>query len=180
MPDKENPYQVQEPSEPRYPIPLTPDLAEFLATQDVACLMHETTSGTVYVVKLPAVEIESVRGRVPIQQRHELWEHPLAPVIRTVFRIYDRPDNPLGIETVTNVAEPDQRADFARLANQDETLLLFYDEQLRHRLSKQIKTADRHTVRTVLQQADELRRRIPPARYDFMTAKADILGRTSL
>jgi hypothetical protein len=102
------------------------------------------------------------------------------PVIRTVIRIYDRPENPLGLETVTNVAEPDQRADFARLGNQQETHLLFYDEGLRHQLSKRIETVDRETVRTILRQADELRWRIPADRYDFMAAKRDIMQRSRL
>jgi hypothetical protein len=72
-------------SEPVYPTPLPEPLAQFLATQDVACLMHETTAGTVYVVKLLGAEIDSVRGSGPIHVRHELWQHPLAPVVRTVI-----------------------------------------------------------------------------------------------
>jgi hypothetical protein len=79
-------------SEPIVPIELLPDLAAFLATQDVACLMHETTDGTAHVIKLPAVEIESVRCTVPIQVRHELYAHPAAPVIRSVITIYDQPE----------------------------------------------------------------------------------------
>jgi hypothetical protein len=177
---EEHRFRPRAVSEPVYPIPLPEPLAEFLDTQDIACLMHETTSGTVYVVKLPAREIDSVRGRVPIHVRHELWQHPLAPVIRTVMRIYDRPDNPLGLETMTNVAELDQRADFARLASQQETYLLFYDEALQHRLSKRIETTDRETVRTILAQADEMCRAIPSDCYDFMAAKADIMQRSKL
>jgi hypothetical protein len=91
-------------SEPIVPIPLPPDLAAFLVTQDVACLMHETTDGTAHVIKLPAVEIESVRGRVPIQVRHELYTHPAAPVIRSVITIYDQPDLPLTLESMTKIA----------------------------------------------------------------------------
>jgi hypothetical protein len=98
--------------------------------------MHATTDGTAHVIKLPAAEIESVRGRVPIQVRHELYAHPAALVIRSVITIYDQPDRPLTLETMTNIAETDQRADFARLTTQKELLLLFYDEHLRHRLSK--------------------------------------------
>src|SRR5690348_4905572 len=92
-------------SEPIVPIPLTPDLAAFLRTQDVACLMHETNEGTAHVIKLPAAEIDSVRGRVPIQVRHELYAHPAAPVIRSVITIYDQPARPLALETMTNIAE---------------------------------------------------------------------------
>lgn len=167
-------------SEPIVPIPLTPDLAVFLATQDVACLMHETTDGTAHVIKLPAEEIESVRGTVPIQVRHELYAHPTAPVIRSVITIYDQPDRPLVLETMTNIAEADQRADFARLATQQELILLFYDEQLQHRLSKRVGNVAPETIEEILAQADTMRRRIPAERYDFMAAKEAVMRHTDL
>jgi hypothetical protein len=168
------------PSEPIVPIALTPDLAAFLATQEVACLMQETNDGTAHVIKLPASEIDSLRGRVPIQVRHEVYAHPQAPVIRSVITIYDRPDRPLALETMTNVAEHDQRGDFARLATQKELLLLFYDEQLKHRLSKRLGNVDPETIEEILSKADSFRRTIPPERYDFMAAKAAVMRRTTL
>lgn len=167
-------------SEPSVPIPLPPDLAAFLATQDVACLMHETTDGTAHVIKLPAAEIESVRGTVPIQVRHELYADPVAPVIRSVITIYDQPDRPLALETMTNIAEKDQRDDFARLATQEELILLFYDEQLRHRLSKRVGNVAPETIEEILEHADKMRRRISEDRYDFMAAKAAVLRHTEL
>jgi hypothetical protein len=173
-------YAGRHSSEPVEPIPLPPDLAAFFATQPVACVMHETNEGTAHVIKLPYQEIASVRGRVPIQVRHELYAHPRAPVIRTVLTIYDQPDRPLAIETMTNVAEADQRDDFARLATQDELLLLFYDEQLRHRLSKQVGNVDPDTIKEIIKQAEAVQRRISPERYDFMAAKEAVLRRTKL
>lgn len=173
-------YSRGHPSEPIEPIPLPPDLAAFLATQPVACLMYETNEGTAHVIKLPAQEIASVRGRVPIQVRHELYAHPQAPVIRTVLTIYDQPEHPLALETMTNVAESDQRADFGRLAGQEELLLLFYDEQLQHRLSKRVGNVDRKTIEDILEQADAARQRIPPERYDFMRAKEAVMRNTHL
>jgi hypothetical protein len=128
-------HQVPEPFEPIEPAILPPELATFLRTKDVACLMQETTHATVFVVKLPAAEIHGLSGRVPIRIRHELCHHPYAPVIRTVIRIYDRPENPLGLETFTNVEQEDQRSGFAHLAGQGQVFLLFYDELLNHRLS---------------------------------------------
>lgn len=168
------------PSEPVEPTPLPPDLAVFLATQPVACLMHETNEGTAHVIKLPFAEIASVRGRVPISVRHELYAHPQAPVIRTVLTIYDQPERPLALETMTNVAEPDQRADFARLAGQEKLLLLFYDEALQHRLSKRVDNVDPETIEAILAQAEAVRRRIPPDRYDFMAAKDAVMRHTDL
>jgi hypothetical protein len=167
-------------SEPIVPIALPPDLAAFFTTQDMACLMHETTDGTAHVIKLPAAEIERVRGRVPIQVRHELYAHPAAPVIRSVITIYDQPDRPLALETMTNIAEVDQRDDFARLATQKELLLLFYDEQLKHRLSKRVGNVASETIEEILEHADTLRRRIPEEHYDFMAAKAAVMRHTEL
>ncbi len=135
---KEGKFHPHHLSEPIVPIPLTPDLAAFLATQDVACLMQETSNGTAHVIKLPTREIESLRGRVPIHVRHEVYAHPAAPVIRSVITIYDQQDHPLALETMTNIAEQDQRNHFARLASQKDLLLLFYDEQLHHHLSKRL------------------------------------------
>jgi hypothetical protein len=56
-----------------------------------------------------------------------------------VVKIYDQPDRPLGLETFINVDEPDQRQDFAALAEQEELLLLFYDETMSHRLTKRVR-----------------------------------------
>jgi hypothetical protein len=142
--------------------------------------MYETNEGTAHVIKLPHQEIASVRGRVPIQVRHELYAHPQAPVIRTVLTIYDQPESPLAIETMTNVAEPDQREDFTRLATQDQLLLLFYDEGLQHRLSKRVGNVQPEVIKEIVEQADAVRQRIPADRYDFNTAKAAVLAATSL
>ena len=166
--------------EPIEPAALPPEMAVFLRTKDVACLMQETNHGTVFVVKLPGSDIKSLEGRVPMRIRHELYEHPAAPVIRTVFRIYDRVENPLGLETFTNVEQEDQRADFARLAGQRQVYLLFYDEGLNHRLTKGMDNVEPEVINTIVETADEVRSAIPVDSYDFDRAKADVLARTSL
>src|SRR6266487_3780223 len=94
--------------EPLEPSPLPPELAEFLRDRDVACLMQGTDQGTAFVIKLPAHDIDTARGRVPIRLRHELYAHPTAPVIRTTLHIYDRPQAPLALETFTNIEDEDQ------------------------------------------------------------------------
>src|SRR3712207_5429190 len=81
---------------------LPPELATFLADKPYAALLQPTDRGTVLLVKAPGREIESVRGRVPIEVRHELYQHPAAPVVRVVTRIYDQPDRPLALETFVN------------------------------------------------------------------------------
>src|SRR5205823_4125437 len=94
---------------------LPPELAEFLRGQQYAALLHATNQGTVLAVKMPGYEINSVRGRVPIEVRHELYSHPMSPVIRMVTRIYDQPDSSVALETYVNVGDPDQWADYAAL-----------------------------------------------------------------
>lgn len=142
--------------------------------------MQPTTQGTAFVIKLAGREIASVAGRVPIHLRHELYSHPAAPVIRTVVTVYDQPERPLALETFTNAEQPDQREDFARLAEQDQLLLLFYDEQLAHRLSKVVPYQDEGRVGEILRRADGLLAAIPPGRFNFERAKLAVMRQISL
>src|SRR5687768_2285862 len=84
--------------EPLRPFELPPELARFLKDKPYACVPQATDRGTVLVVKAPGAEIEGLRGPVPILQRHELYAHPAAPVVRSVTTIYDDPDSPLNLE----------------------------------------------------------------------------------
>lgn len=180
MPFEHEPRR-RHPSEPLTPIPLPPELADFLRTQPgITCLTQASDRGTLYVVKAPAREIASLRGTVPIRFRHELHQHPAAPVIRTVITLYDVPERPLALETFTNVGDDSQRADYAQLSTQEELLMLFYDEQLRHRLSKRIPHPDREALLAVLTRAQELAAAIPAHAYDFDRAKAAVMERTRL
>lgn len=159
---------------------LPADLAAFLAPHERACLLQETTHGTAFVIKLPSADIENVRGRLPVHLRHELYAHPAAPVIRTVLTLYDQPDAPLAMETFTNVAEADQRADFAGLATQDRTVLLFYDESLTHQLTKVIAAPGVEEIERVLATAQALAATIPAEQFDFDRAKQAIVTQTML
>src|SRR3712207_4709550 len=86
--------------EPFQPSPLLPELADFLKYYEYACVMEATDKGTVFFMKAPAADIQSVRGPVPIITQHELYRHPSAPVIRTVIALLDKPDDlPLTFET---------------------------------------------------------------------------------
>lgn len=167
-------------SEPLHPSALTPELAEFLKDHDYACLTEATDIGTILVLKAPAADIRSARGRVPILLRHELYQHPQAPVIRMTVRIYDQPDRPLALESFVNVSDPQQRAEYAALAEQDQLYLFFYDEQLRHRLTKGVHNAGGDTIRDVLTQAEQLRARIPQQQFDFDAAKKEVMRQTHL
>ena len=92
----------------------------------------------------------------------------------------DRPQSPLRVETFINIAEEDQRADFAALADQEQLLLLFYDEQLQHRLTKLVPYPERGEVATILTRAEALRAAIAPWRFDYNRAKAAVMKQTSL
>ena len=132
------------------------------------------------MLKAPAAEIARARGPVPMLVRHQLYSHPAAPVIRTVLTVYDDPSQPLRFESFINVAEQDQYADFAALANQERLVVLFYDEQLRHRLSKLIHAGLDNAIAEMLARAEQVRSAIPAEHYDFGRAKAEVMARTKL
>ena len=165
---------------PLRPNELPPELADFLKGQEYACLLHATDQGSVFVVKAHQRDIQSLRGNVPVRVLHQLYDHPQAPVIRTVITWYDRPASPLALESYTNTGDPDQRADFQDLAQRQELRFLFYDASLQHRLSKVVPNPDREIIAQITTAADELATRIPTERYDFDTAKRDVMERTSL
>lgn len=178
---KEGEQYRRHPSEPLYPIALPPELADFLARQGpFACVTQATDLGTAHILKAPEQEIIRARGTVPVHVQHALYEHRSAPVIRTVLTLYDVPQHPLRFETFCNVADPSQREDFATLADQEQLLLFFHDEQLRHRLNKLVPNHPEETVRTILAEAERLRAQIPAWRFDFDAAKQAILQATNL
>ena len=185
MKDRESPYQSNE----HQPLPLSgndlpADLAAFLESQRLACLLIGTERGSGFVIKAPGNEIEGLRGPMPVLFRHELYRHPASPVIRLLLRLYDRPDDrpssSLAFESFVNVDDEGQRSDYGELARQDLVDLRFYDEALRHRLTKQIPNNLRADIPLVLVTALRLRARIPNELFDFDLAKADVLDRTSL
>src|SRR6266540_1889630 len=142
--------------EPLDSAPLPPELAEFLRDTDVACLMQGTDQGTVFVLNLPTQDIESARGRFAILLRHELYAHPAALVIRTHLTLYDQPDRPLALETFTNIEDENQRSNLAALAQQEAVLLLFYDEELGHRLTKVVPQTNPEQSAVVLAYAEQI------------------------
>lgn len=159
---------------------LPEELKAALRDPEYACLMDATNLGTAFIIKAPGREIESVRGTVPILLRHEVFDHPSAPVVRGVLHIYDEPERPLALETFTNVADPLQRVDLARLATQDLAYLFFYDERLLPRLTKAVPLAEPQLINQVLAVADLLLLQIPRDRFDFNRAKAEVQRRNPL
>lgn len=164
----------------QHSVALPPELAEFLMGQEFAALLHATNQGTVLVVKMPRYEINSVRGRVPIEVRHELYSHPTSPVIRMVTRIYDQPDSSVALETYVNVADDDQRGDYSALRHRSTFLMLFYDELVQHMLTKRVGGMAPEVIDEVLRHADQLLAATPVDQRDFDLAKADVIQRTQL
>jgi hypothetical protein len=134
----------------------------------------------VFVLKAPAADIAGLAGRIPIEVQHQLYQHELAPVIRTVVRLYDQPDRPLALETFTNVDDDDQWADFASLAEQEEFTFLLYDETLKHRLSKKARNSAGTHMGQILNWADRIKAAIPESEYDFDQAKAVVMASARL
>jgi len=100
--------------------------------------------------------------------------------MRTVLAIVDQPQSPLRVENFITVADERQRADFAALADQEQLLLVFYDEQLQHRLTKLVSYPERSEVPTILARTEALRAAIAPWRFDYDRAKAAVMKQTSL
>ncbi len=156
------------------------DLASFLESQRLACLLIGTTRGSSFVIKAPGDEIEGVRGPLPVLFRQELYRHPSSPVIRLLLRLYDRPPSALALESFINVDDEEQRRDYGNLSLLETIDLHFYDEALAHRLTKQVPNSIRTDIPLLLITALRLRARIPNGRFDFDQAKADVIARTSL
>jgi hypothetical protein len=168
-------------TEPRHPIALPADLARFLIDQPgYTCVFAGSDQGTMHIITVPSRDLPTVRGRFPIEVRHELHRHPASPVVRTIISLYDQPEQALRVETFTNIGAPDQREQFASLAEQEDYLVLFYDEWLRHRLSKRVPNTNRDGVTAVLTHADALLAAIPAAQRDFDRAKQAVMERTHL
>ena len=179
-----SPHQPKDYLQPPYGADLPPDLSAFLESQRMACLLIGTESGSGFVIKAPRDGIEGLRGPMPVLFRHELYRHRTSPVIRLLLRLYDRqdahPPSSLAFESFVNIDDEEQRNDYGELARQDLVDLHFYDEALRHRLTKQIPNNLRADIPLVLSTALRLRARIPNDRFDFDQAKADVIARTSI
>jgi hypothetical protein len=165
---------------PLHPAVLPPELADFLKDQTYACIPQATDLGTAFVMKVSNPDIQSVRGAVPVHLRQELYAHPAAPVIRLVFTIYDQIEHPLALETFINVADEEQRANFAALADQQELILLFYDEALTHQLTKVVPYSTQEDITHLLGTAAGLLQDIPEEERDSDEAKAAVMQATQL
>lgn len=163
------------------PVDLPAPLAEFLRSCAVASLLHPTDEhGTVIVSKLPRRLIEAVARPLPAYLRYLLYSCDTAPVIRTLVYFDDHPMDPLGLECFTNVADPDQRKEFAALTRQPHLPVFFFDEHLVHRLSVVLPNDQRAEAAFVLNTGVRLLAALRAEDIDFDRAKLTVLRRTGL
>jgi hypothetical protein len=159
---------------------LPSELTDFLRTQEYACLLHASNRGTVFLLKAPAHELTTLNGPTPVRVSHELYSKPTAPVIRMLLRWYDRPDSTIAFESFTNVADPQQRQDYRRLAKQSTLTVVGYDELLRLAVQKRVANHQQREITQIADLADKLRVLIPDGEYDFDCAKARVMAQYPL
>jgi hypothetical protein len=159
---------------------LPEELATYLKDVEYAALLHGTDHGGIYICKAPRRAIEQLRGPLPIGLTHSLYDHPNAPVIQSVIRLYDQPHSHLALETYVNVAADGQREDFASLGRQRSVALAFYNERLDNQLTKRIPNSKRDAAMFILFRAMNLSGQIPADRYDFDRAKEAVIAATTL
>lgn len=167
---------VTERRPPSNPFALPLELIEAIKDDEYACVTLATDRGTALIAKMPASVIDALRGTYPIQLRHELFQHPAAPVIRITATLYDQPQQPFVLETFINVADFDQYADYVTFTDQDELPILFYDGQHQFRLAKAVNNGPRETVPQIIKAAKRLLQQIPEGCLDFDRAKMDVMA----
>jgi len=172
---------IEQSGEPLYPSPLPPEMTEFFRDYDYACLAEVSDHGTVFIIKAPIQDILSCWGNVPIQVQHQLYKHFAAPVIRSLITIYDQAD-PLAFETFYNIMDAEQRQALTAQTQQDELLLLFYDEALIHRLSKKLlnKAKAKEELTHLIEEADGHLTNLDLDVFDFDLAKAEVMQESTL
>ena len=106
--------------------------------------------------------------------------HPAAPVIRTLLTLYDQPDRPLALETFTNIQDEDQRSTFAALSRQEALIILFYDEEVSHQLTKLVPQTNPEQSAIALNYAEQFLVTIPEGEFDFDRAKQAVMDATGL
>jgi hypothetical protein len=158
---------------------LPADLADFLREPTFACVPELTDRGAILVAKAPGVLIDEMPVRVPILLTSQLYRHPAAPVVRLVTAIYDRPYDPLKLESFLNVQNERQRQILEALAQQDDLPLVFYDEVLSPRRTKIVRI-EPAVYAELYEQALVFLDEIPPRQFDFDHAKATVIARVPL
>jgi hypothetical protein len=146
-----------------------------LRTQASACVLHYSPRGTLVILKTKGADLATLQGHTFVRVTHDLHSKPTAPVIRSLFQWSDRTGATLRFEAFTNVADPQQRADFRRLAGQNHFHVLGYDERLELAVTRRVDNSTRREMVQIAEMADKLQTLIPDEEYDFEAAKQRVL-----
>lgn len=146
------------------------------STPGLVCTAIEINGVCSVVAKLPKSDIRGFDGPIPIGYRAEAGFYPTAAVIRLALDIFDRPDEPFGLEVFFNVADPADLAAARRLSEQDVIDIHFADMAGRYAgLSKQVRHREPHKseVAAMIDQAVAYNATL--AVVDFGPAKAAMM-----
>ena len=132
------------------------------------------------VVRAQRWEIHNVRGREPIELGHELYSTRLLRSSGWLCGSTTSLDWPLALEAFVNVDDEHQRQDYDELVRLDDVHVHFYDEQLEHLLTRQVRNGTHRDVLDLLLAALRLRAQVSNDRFDSERAKADVRAQTHL
>lgn len=152
---------------------LPPEVKQVFERTGYGCMALESSIGVVHVCHAAGGDIAGFRD-APISYRWQLVQMPTAPLIRLTFHLHDRPYEPYRFESFLNVAEPDQAAVLAALANQERLYLAFYGADLGYRFTRQVAHDEQQwqLLDELVAAAESHRQQIPAEEYDFDLAKA--------
>jgi hypothetical protein len=122
---------------PIHDIVIPPELRDLLGKITIGCTAVTTEEGFALAIRAPREMIEGLRGRIQVEIGFALYSAPTGPVVRIEIAFYDRPE-PMVFESFANVAEPGQKADLLRLAEQDHIKALFFDDTITCVLAKKV------------------------------------------
>lgn len=147
-------------------------LADLPAPQ---CVTLEINGLAAVLVKLDRATIDGFPGVMPIAYRAECGLYHSGAVLRLVFELHDRPQEPYQLDTFLNPGEAADLALLRKLQEQDMLDLHFIDESNSLAKSKRIRYREqsRRELGAMTDQALEHNGRL--ARLDFPAAKAAMM-----
>lgn len=150
-------------------------LKYFLAMHEYALVSVASSDGAVLVAKMDRSEIETCSGRLPVQVRYEVHSAITGPAVRLLLEIHTPSDAPLVLETFFNPAETDQMDDLEDLLAREHLRILFFDEELEHRLSKKVTQPKNEQMPTIAPEARRLLAECDPSDLNFDRTKEAIM-----
>jgi hypothetical protein len=157
---------------------LPQEIWEVFKRTGYGCLAVESDIGVIHVCHAADDDIDGFANK-PITYQWQLIKIPTAPLIRLVFTIQDRPDNPYRFESFLNVADDNQVNILSKLANQDRLYMAFFDDALDYRFTKVVPHGIQQWqyLDELVMEAQDYWSKIPPDERDLDQAKNDFMRR---